>query len=188
MDDEFQLPRKKFFNFPGINSFENFSFEMLTKQNFQQLYLMFEADDSPFTDKRFKTYKSAEDYAGYLETYGACLPKYGSQDWLFLFENNYAGILHLYDMSLETFAENNKRCWIGFATKPVYRNKGLTKKVVCYFIQYIFKNYRVIKYIHSMTGKENLPSQMLLSAVGFKEDLEERMSKEHTFYLMERKY
>jgi len=186
MQNQPHLIRKKFFDFPAIETFGDFSFEKLGRINFQQLYLMFKADDSPFTDPRFKTYAGAEEYAGYLEDHGAYLPKHGSQDWLFLWKKNYAGILHLYDRSLETFAQNNQRCWIGFATNPRFRNIGLTKEVLHYFIQYIFNHYSVINYIHAMTMPENLPSQKLLAAVGFKQDFTERVSKEHKFYLIER--
>ncbi|HEX5149889.1 MAG TPA: GNAT family N-acetyltransferase [Parafilimonas sp.] len=186
MQNHKHLFRKKLFDFPDINPFENFSFEKLNKENFQQLYLMFEADDSPFTDHRFKTYADAKEYADYLEDYGAYLPKHGSQDWFFLRKNNYAGILHLYDRSLETFAQNNQRCRIGFATRPGLRNIGLTKTVLRYFIRYIFNDYPIINYIHAMTMPENLSSQRFLSAVGFEEDFTERVSKEHKFYLMER--
>ena len=105
---------------------------------------------------------------------------------MFLWKNEYAGIVHLYDLSLETFAENNRRCWVGFATKPALRNKGITKKVLRYFLQYIFESYPIIRYIHSMTLKENLPAHGLLKAVGFREDDAERISKKHVFYVMGR--
>ena len=181
-----QYLKKLFFIFPDMESRENFSFEKLSSQNFQQLYLMFENDGSPFTDERFKHYDGAEKYAHELEEFGVYSPKHGWQDWLFLLENNYAGILHLYDLSLETFAENNKRCWIGFATKPQLRNQGITKKAVKYFMQYVFENYKSIKYIHSMIMKENLPAQMLLKSLGFARDFTERISKEHNFYVFTR--
>ena len=158
----------------------------MTTENFQQLYLLFEGDDSPFTDKRFKQYDSAKLYASELEKYGRFSPKHGSQDWLFKWKDEYAGILHLYDLSLETFAENNKRCWIGFATKPSLRKKGITKKVVSHFINYIFQYFPEINFIHAMTLKENIAAEALLFSLGFKRDEEERLSKNHNFYLLEK--
>ena len=174
------------FTFPPKESFEELAFEDLNEGNFAQLYLMFESDNSPFVDKQFKTYTAAEEYAKYIEKYGATAPKHGSHDWLFLWQNNYAGILHLYDLSLETFAENNRRCWVGFATTEKYRNRGITQKAVSHFINYIFKNYPLINYIHAMTFQENQPAQNLLLKLGFKQDLTERMSKEHNFYILQR--
>ncbi len=76
---------------------------------------------------------------------------------------------------------------VGFATKPALRNKGITKKALRYFLKYIFKNYPFIEYIHSMTLKENTAAKALLKAVGFSEDEDERMSKVHAFYLLQRK-
>ena len=179
-------PAQPYFVFPDIPAFEDFSFEKLTSKNFQQLYLMLQNDESPFTDERFKNLEEAKEYAEYIEQHGAYSAKHSGQDWLFLYKNQYAGVFHLYDLSLETFAENHKRCWIGFATKPEIRRKGITKKALCYFIQYIFDNYPLIKYVHSMTLKENVPAKALLTSVGFKEDHAERMSKEHAFYLLEK--
>ncbi len=178
--------KKPYFVFPDIPPYEELSFEKLTGDNSQQLYLMLREDESPFTDERFKDYAKAKEYAGYIEQYGAYSSKHSGQDWLFLWKNEYAGILHLYDLSLETFAENNKRCWVGFATRPAMRKKGITKKAFGYFIQYIFENYPLIKYIHSMTRKENVPAKALLKSAGFYEDDAERMSKAHAFYLMEK--
>ena len=177
---------KVFFEFPDIKSCGEFSFEKLTTDNFQQLYLLFEGDDSPFTDKRFKQYASAEKYANDFEKYGRFSPKHGSQDWLFKWKDEYAGILHLYDLSLETFAENNKRCWIGFATKPSLRKKRITKRAVSCFVNYIYKNCPEIKYVHSMTLKGNVAAEALLFSIGFKKDEEERLSKNHNFYLLEK--
>jgi RimJ/RimL family protein N-acetyltransferase len=180
-------PKEPYFVFEDIPPYEEFLFEKLTSKNFEQLYQMFESDESSFTDARFKDYAKAALYARHLKEYGVYLPKHGSQDWLYLLNGKYAGVFHLYDLSLETFAENNKRCWIGFATKPALRNKGITKKALRYFLKYIFKDYPFIEYIHSMTLKENTAAKALLKAVGFSEDEDERMSKVHAFYLLQRK-
>ncbi len=177
---------KAYFDFPDIKSADEFYFEKLTTENFQQLYLLFEGDDSLFTAERFKHYETAEQYANELEKYGRFSPKHGSQDWLFKWKEEYAGILHLYDLSLETFAENNKRCWIGFAIKPSLRKKGITKKVVSHFTNYIFRDYPEISYIHAMSLKGNIAAEALLYAVGFKKDQEERVSAKHNFYLLKK--
>ena len=177
---------KPYFDFPDIENTDEFSFEKLTTENFQQLYLLFENDDSLFTDERFKKYNTAEQYAIDLDKYGRYSPKHGSQDWLFKWKGEYAGVLHLYDLSLETFAENNKQCWIGFATKPSLRRKGITKKIVSYFINYIFRDYSEISYIHAMTLRGNIAAEPLLFSVGFTKNEVERISKKHNFYVLER--
>lgn len=176
--------RKAYFNFPDIPPAGKLSFEKISSDNFQQLYLMFENDASEFTDERFKHYASAENYAKELELYGAYSPKHGMNDWLFLYESNYAGIVHLYDLSLETFADNDKRCWIGFATKPDLRNKGITKKAMQVFIKYILENYKSVSYIHAMTLKGNKPAEALLRSLTFNKDHTERHSKMHDFFIL----
>jgi RimJ/RimL family protein N-acetyltransferase len=180
-------PNKPYFIFPDIPPSGQLSFKKLTSENFIQLFRMFEADANPFTDSRFKHYEEAKKYVQGIEDYGAFSPKHGGQDWLFLWEEEVAGVLHLYDLSLETFAENNRRCWVGFATKPGMRSRGITKKALLHFMQYIFKNYPLIKYIHSMTLHENVPAQRLLKAAGFKEDEDDWMSEKYVFYVIERK-
>lgn len=175
--------RKPFFIFPGIPSAGELSFEKLSLDNFSQLYLMFESDDNEFTDERFKHYTSAENYAKEQVQYGAYSPKHGAQDWFFIWRNEYAGILHLYDLSLENFADNDKRCWIGFAIKPALRNKGITKKAMQFFMQYIFENYKSIRYVHAMTERGNEPAQALLFSLSFKQDFTERLSKKHDFFI-----
>ena len=119
--------------------------------------------------------------------YGAYSPKHGGQDWLLkLASGEYTGILHLYDLSLETFAQNHKRAWIGFATNEKFRKQNLTSKAVQHFINYIFKFYPVIDFIQAMTMKENEASIRFLLKCGFQKDLAERISKERAFFILTR--
>lgn len=176
-----------YFQFPAIPSTPTVSFEKLDLENFGQLPLLFADDQSPFVDERFKNYEGAKEYATYLTLYGAFSPKQGSQDWLFkTVTGEYAGIVHLYDLSLETFAENNTRAWIGFATKEAYRNRGFTSVVVAHFIQSIFRFYPVIDYIHAMTDKENSASQRFLEKLGFRRDDGKRLGERYRFYILDR--
>lgn len=182
------MQTKPYFHFPDIPYCNDFFFEKLSKENFFQLYLLFENDDSPFVDERFKHYDTALQYANDLAKYGRSSSKHGSQDWLYKWKGDYAGILHLYDRSLETFGENNKRCWIGFATTVSLRQKGITQKAVCHFLSYIQDFYPDILYIHAMTLKSNIIAEALLYSTGFKKDEEERNSKRHNFYLLEKTF
>jgi RimJ/RimL family protein N-acetyltransferase len=177
---------KSYFDFPDIDPVDDFSFEKFSAENFPQLYLMFENDDSPFTDERFKQYNTALQYANDQEKYGRSSPKHGSQDWLFKWKGEYAGILHLYDRSLETFGENNKRCWIGFAIRPSLRKKGVTRKAISHFLNYIQRAYTEIEYIHAMTLINNVIAGTLLLSSGFQKDTTDRVSKKHNFYLFKR--
>jgi RimJ/RimL family protein N-acetyltransferase len=178
--------KKPYFTFPEIPSTNELMFEKLTEENFQNLYLLFEGDTSPFVDERFKTYQGAEEYTKYLCQYGAILPKHGGQDWLFKWNNEYAGIVHLYDLCLENFAQNDKRAWIGFATAEKFRNRTISHQAVNYFIQYIFDYYPAIDFIHSMTLKENERATHFLINCGFTLDTAERLSEEYSFFMLPR--
>jgi RimJ/RimL family protein N-acetyltransferase len=191
LKDDFYIEFKKthtksFFSFPEIPSFKNFSFEKLTEQNFEQLYLLFEGDSSPFVDERFKTFEGAKEHAKFISTCGAFLPKHGGQDWLFKWNSEYAGILHLYDLSLETFADNHKRAWVGFATAEKFRKSGVSFRAVNYFINYIFDNYKAIDFIHSMTRCENKIASNFIQKCGFELDQEDRSSQDYVFFVRER--
>ncbi len=177
---------KSFFSFSEIPPFKNFSFEKLTEQNFEQLYLLFEGDSSPFVDERFKSYEGAKEHARFISICGAFSPKHGCQDWLFKLNNEYAGILHLYDLSRETFADHHKQAWIGFATAEKYRKSGVSFRAVNYFINYIFDNYKVIDSIYSMTLHENKIARAFIKKCGFALDEADRLSKDHTFFVRKR--
>lgn len=186
INDAYKIEKKQFFTFPAIEPVGEFLFEKLTTQNFGQLYMMFGNDDNIFTDERFKNYEGAKIYAEDREQYAAFSPKHAGQDWFFYWQDNIAGILHLYDLSLETFTGNNKRCWIGFAIKPELRNKGITKKVVQIFIDYIFKNYRFIEYIHAVVENDNKVSQCLLFSLNFKRDFAAGNSDAYHYYVCQK--
>ena len=150
------------------------------------MYLLFEGDSSPFVDERFKTYQRAKEYARFNSTCGAYIPKHGCQDWLFKFNDVYTGILHLYDLSLENFADNDKRAWIGFAISEKFRNMNIASRAVNQFTLYIFDYYPAIDFIHSMTLQENIIARAFLKKCGFELDDEERLSKEHVFFILRR--
>ena len=177
---------KPFFTFPDIKPTGEFSFEKLTMQNFEQLCKMFENDDNIFTDERFKSHEGAKMYVEDRIRYAALSAKHAGQDWFFYKQNNIAGILHLYDLSLETCNDNDKRCWVGFAIKPELRNKGITKKAAQIFIDYVFKNYHFIKYIHAIVENDNKVSQNLLSSLNFKRDLATENAESYHYYVYQR--
>ncbi|MBD0350841.1 MAG: GNAT family N-acetyltransferase [Flavisolibacter sp.] len=182
-----KFPIYTYFSFPDIPPTPELCFEKLNEQNFEQLFFLFENDDSRFVYEHFKTHLGAKEYTEYLVQYGTTTPKHGGQDWFVkLTSGTYVGILHLYDLSLETFGQNHKRAWIGFATKKTFRNKGITTKAVQHFINYIFNYYPSIDFIHAMVEEENTASENLLLKCGFVVDTTERISKKHRFFILMR--
>ncbi len=58
--EEFKrLHPKPYFSFPDIPDYKGYSFEKLNIENFKQLYLLFEDDDSNFVDERFHAFIAA---------------------------------------------------------------------------------------------------------------------------------
>src|SRR6266542_3888275 len=182
----FEKAKKPFFKFTDIPNINDFSFEKLALNNSRQLFELFQFDNNEFVDERFKNEEQCKEYAEMIETYSPYSHKHGGMDWFWKIKNDYAGILHLYDMNLETFAENNRRCWIGFATNKQYRDKGFTSKVLMHFINYILDSYPQLNYIYSMTKKENIAAQNFLLKNGFLFDPTERISKDYLFYIQTR--
>ena len=190
-DEQFYAEFRKwhpspYFQFADVLPLGDIQFERLTARNFVPLFLMFGEDKNDFTEQYFKTYEGARKYAFELENISQFSPKHGGQDWYFKTANQYMGILHLYDLSLEKFSMNNTRCWIGFHTAPPFRRKGITSKVIRHFIRHIFNHYTQINFIHAMTLKENQASQSFLLKNGFHRDERERISKEHSFFVLSR--
>ena len=110
-------------------------------------------------DERFKTYEAAKDYAKYISVCGAYVPKHGCQDWLLkLSDGEYACILHLYDLSIENFGQNNKRAWIGFATKKISETKTLPpKRFVILLIIFFAFTQRLILYMQWFISETTQP-------------------------------
>jgi hypothetical protein len=81
---------------------------------------LFENEASPFVDERFKTYEGAKEYANDISFCGAYMPKHGGQDWLFKTPTGeYGGILHLYDLSKETFAKITRGPGLALLQRPL---------------------------------------------------------------------
>lgn len=181
----FQQNREPYFSFPDVPPTASLTFEKLSLQNFETFCHLFEKDASPFVDARFKSYDGAKEYAEYLVAYGAYSPKHGGQDWLFTWQGEWAGIVHLYDLSLETVAQNNERAWIGIALQQRFRGKGIALQTFRYFIGYIFRFYPAINFLHAVTEKENIRSQTLLTRCGFILDTAAR-PPQYRYYILKR--
>ena len=180
------LQKQPYFEFIDIPDFGHIHFERLNSKNAIEFFHLFQFDDNKYIDERFKNFDTAIAYCQQLEDYYLYAPKHAGQDWLWKIEEDYAGVLHLYDLSKETFAQNHKRCWVGFATKNFYRNKGTSSEVFRHFIQHLFNAYRFIDFIHAMTLKENNIAQNFLLKNGFQKDLTERISTKHSFFIQSR--
>ncbi|MEM6396341.1 MAG: GNAT family N-acetyltransferase [Bacteroidota bacterium] len=111
--------------------------------------------------------------AASMLNYNRFSPKRGAADWFVLLRstNEYVGLINLYELSLETFADNHKKCMIGFQTKVIFQNKGYTKEAVLQLMRYAYDQMNRNKIIAS-TEKDNIPSKQLLLKIGFTKETE----------------
>jgi RimJ/RimL family protein N-acetyltransferase len=152
-------------NFPSLPDSERLAYEFLTVENSSVLVDLFQQDNNPFIDERFKTLEGARQFA--LESENAkCSAKHGGCDFLIRLKNsqNYIGVLHLFDLSIESFAENDLKATIGFAiASPNYRQYFATEAVK-HFIQYIQQSLKKTM-ILAYTPVENQAANDFLLAI-----------------------
>lgn len=163
--------------FPPIDDTARLRFERLTADNAERCWQMFVGDTNPFLDEYFVKREEFEDYVDYLCNDMPYSPKRGGADWLCCLRAGDAqaeavtdvadvGVLHLYDLSLENYADRLQRCTIGFASAAPFRRQGFMKEAVPHFAQYIaqaLSRTRIVAY----TKRENAASIALLQALNW---------------------
>lgn len=139
------------------------TYETLTMDNCYVLLDLFAGDDNPFVDRRFKERSEVESYAQFI-TESVYSMKRAACDYLFKTrDGQYAGVVHLYEMSRETGATG---CSVGFATAAPFRRKGLTLEAFRHLISQVFSSY-AIQTVHAQTSHLNIASNYLICKTGF---------------------
>lgn len=147
---------------------------MLSESNYLEIYEMFKNDESEFVQKGYKDKTSLEEYLDYQLNYNRYSPKKCSCDWFYKLKDGgeYIGLLNMYELSRETFANNHKKCMIGFTTKKEFRRKYFTTEAVKSLIEHVFNAYDLEKVIAN-TNKTNEASKKLMEKIGFKDVTED---------------
>lgn len=145
-------------------------YELLTKNNYDHLGSLFEDDDNPFVDKRFKNEHDLLKYTLYLLHHGP-YHKNGGIDWLIRLKGTltYIGVLHLYDISQEPNITQTKlmgSCTIGFAIKQEFRRQGYGQEATKHLLNYISTHFS-FQTVLSYTDKKNKAAAKLLQGIGF---------------------
>jgi RimJ/RimL family protein N-acetyltransferase len=153
-------------HFPLLPPSERLAYEQLSEANAHVLVALFENDENPFVDKRFKNIEEAKEYA-FESNWSVHLPKYGSCDFLVQQKSNgnYIGILHLFDLSLETFNENHLRATIGFALAAPFRRQYFATEAANHLINYV-QNTLKRPYILAYTHPENEVANDFMISLG----------------------
>ncbi len=160
------IPREPAFPFCDLPPSERLTYQLLTTDNYHRLHQLFRNDLNGFVDERFKVMSELEHYVNYQMEFARYSTRRGGCDWLFIRDNHYAGVLHLYDLSREQTADRHRRCTIGFATAGAFRRHGLTREAVLHLVGYLFSSFDM-KQILSYTRKDNLAAIGLLEGLGF---------------------
>ncbi len=156
-----------YFLFPTPLPSARLVYERLELTNASNLLKMFQDDVSPFVSKSFKYQHLAIKYCAHIVRYSRTSAQRGGADFFFkTLQGSYAGILHLYDLSLENYATNYASCTIGFATAASFRGQGLTLEALKHFANHIFRHYEVVSII-AYTDESNRAAQNLLLKAGF---------------------
>jgi RimJ/RimL family protein N-acetyltransferase len=132
--------------------------------NFEQLYKLFKEDQNPFVLKNFKNLQEARLYAE-DRVQAEKRPKQAGCDWLVKIKPDiYAGILHLYDLSIETNAHS---CCIGIVIAEYFREQGIATEAIKHLLKYIFNHFEQINTVIVYTKPENFKMVRLLKKLNF---------------------
>lgn len=155
--------------FPPIpNMGADIFFRPLGFRNRHDFLELFENDDDPWVDKRFKNAESVYEYVCMTRILLPYSYKRGGQDWLVYQENTCIGILHAFDFNKESGEYTQRRCSIGYAFGRAVRGSGIPQKVVQHLQKYLFTKWNML-YISASVKKENIRSIRFLKGLGYLE-------------------
>ncbi len=158
---DFQQTNKQIHYFPLLSNSERLDYELLTVENSQTLVELFEQDTSPYVDSRFKNKKKAEYYATEWQCKTETLStEDGSCNFLIKLKNTetYIGVLYLFDLRTQTFADNHLRATIGFAIAAPFRKQRYATETVKHLIDYVqnvLKKPNILAYTHPKNEAAN---------------------------------
>jgi RimJ/RimL family protein N-acetyltransferase len=153
--------------FPEMLPSERLEYEKLNAENYLALIPLFENDDSPFLDDRYKNEKAAQENLEFVQDM-VFDPKCGGCDFLIKLKGTeqYIGVLHLFDYSLETYADVHLRCTLGYAIGSLFRQKQYAKEALKHLMKYANENHGK-KLFLVYTSSKNIASNRLIQSLGF---------------------
>jgi RimJ/RimL family protein N-acetyltransferase len=168
--------KKPLWLFPKLLPSSDLTFERLTFDNRDTVLRMFSADPNPFVSEDFKT---AEPLYLYVANHWICAPyspKNGAADWIIRANGEAAGLLHLYDVSRETWGLNNRRCCIGYTIAEKFRGSGLAQNAVRALQTYAFSRLDMLVLL-AIPDRRNERSIRFLQRLGYQENTDAYVEK-----------
>lgn len=153
-----------------IPTTERLSYDLVTADNFLNILDLFKEDEHPYVSESYKDVKKLKEYFVNMEKMRQTRSKYAGQEWLIFHraDQRFIGIISLYDLSTETFNDNDQRCTLGFAINAPYRRNGYGEEAVKAIIDYA-KNQMGRHIFLAYTSDSNTASKRLLNKLGFQD-------------------
>ena len=154
------------FQFQNLPSFHRLQYELLTWENRQAFFRLFENDASPFVDERFKERNAFEEYADWMVNFSRFQRKKAACDWLIKNpDGTTVGVLHLHGLSTQDY-DKELCCLVGFAIAESYFRLGYASEAVSHLLAHL-STWFCRRVVTAKTHPDNLASQALLRKTGF---------------------
>ncbi|MEM7040792.1 MAG: GNAT family N-acetyltransferase, partial [Bacteroidota bacterium] len=143
---------------------------------------LFQKDPNPFIAEEYKHKEKFEEYVFQYVHYRRHTPKHGAHDWLIkTTDGTYIGLLNVYDLTLEDWNDNHRKCTLGFQTAEAFRRNYFTMEAVSHLAQYLFTEMNMLRLL-AFTVKDNFPAMEMLKNMGWAENTEAYHYKERYNY------
>ncbi len=141
-------------------------FRPLTFSNRSHFLAVFENDQDPWVEERFKNAKSVYEYVCMARIIMPYSYKRGGQDWLVYQKKECIGIIHAFDFNKESGEFTQRSCSIGYAFGETVRGSGIPQKVVRHLQNYLFTKWNML-YLTAAIKRENSRSIRFLKRLGY---------------------
>ena len=163
---------------------ERLEYVLMDQENYPLMLELFEGDPDPFVMEAFKSRDALEEYKWAQLDWNRYSFKHGAADYFMRLRGTetYVGVLHLYDLNSETYADMPLRCTIGFAVHRDHRRRGYATEGIRALCAHVVAHYgRPI--VLAYTELENTVSQQLMLGLGFRDvTTTEGWSKKYRFF------
>lgn len=174
---ERNIGRPPLWQFPELSASKNLEFQRLHFDNRHLILAMFNSDPDPFVTADFKSPEKLYEYVAGQWICSPYSPKHGAADWIASTRGQEpVGVLHVYEISRETWALNHRRCAIGYAVAARYRGTGMAQEAVRALQVYLFSQFDMLT-LFAISDRRNERGARFLARLGYEERTENCVEK-----------